>query len=105
MLSPRKIAVVAIALAGGLALTAGGCEETGTRDAPINTGLQDNQAPFIVNMPNGYMNLALKCLGGDLVIASTREAPPVVIADATACAEGRAEELNIPRIGGASRSR
>lgn len=75
-------------------LTAGACEERGTRDAPIDARLQDNSAPFIVNMPNKYMNLALKCIGDDLVIAHTRQAAPVVIADSDACLEG----TDVPRV-------
>ena len=71
-----------------LLLAAGACEERGTKDAPIDPALQDNAAPFIVNMPDSYMNLALKCLGDDLIIAHTREAAPVVIGDSAACDEG-----------------
>lgn len=93
------------ALAAGLLLTAGACERRGTRDAPIDASKQDNQAPFIVNMPNGYMNLALKCVGDDLVIAHTRAAAPVVVADASSCAPGEAERVGIPRVGGTGQSR
>lgn len=71
-----------------LALTAGACEERGTNDAPIDPALADDQAPFIVNMPDGYMNLALKCLGPDLVVAHTRQAAPTVVPGSPLCAEG-----------------
>ena len=77
-------------------VAASSCERRGTRDAPINARLQDNQAPYIVNEPDGFMNLALKCLGGDLIIAHTRQGPPVVLEDNELCAEGAAN--GIPRV-------
>lgn len=87
----RRIAVVVL----GLAVLGAGCasEKHGTRDAPINTSLQDNQAPFIINMPDGFMNMALKCVGTDLVIAHTRIAAPVVVPGAALCAEGAANGI------------
>lgn len=87
--------------AGALAvLGLAGCasEDRGTRDAPVDARLQDNQAPLIVNMPNGYMNPALKCVGDMLIISHTRAASPVAIDEASPCAEGVAEELGIPRV-------
>ena len=79
-----------LAVAAVLVATAGACEERGTNDAPINARLQDDSAPYIVNMPDGYLNLALKCIGDDLVIAHTREAAPVVVPSSDACNEGGA---------------
>lgn len=93
------MAVVGVAAGLVLSLSAGSCQRRGTRDAPIDADLQDNQAPFIVNMPDGYMNLALKCVGPDLIVAHTRAAAPVVVAGSENCAEGRAEALGIPRVG------
>lgn len=77
-------------------VAASSCESRGTRDAPIDTRLQDNQAPYIVNEPDGFMNLALKCLGGDLIIAHTRQGAPVVLEDNELCAEGATN--GIPRV-------
>lgn len=79
-----------------------GCanEDQGTRDAPIDANLQDNAAPLIVNGPNGFHNLALKCAAGDLLVVHTRAAAPVVVKDSSACAPGAAEALGIPRIRG-----
>lgn len=84
----RRLLIVLVAIGAAVVLTAGACEDRGTRDAPIEPSLQDNQAPFIVNMPNGYMNLALKCLGDDLIVAHTRQAAPVVLQDSALCGPG-----------------
>lgn len=93
----RRLAIIPAGAALALLLTAGACEDRGTVDAPIDQRLQDNQAPLIVNMPDGFMNLALKCVGSTLVAAHTRQGPPVLVAESDACAEGRAESLGIPR--------
>jgi hypothetical protein len=91
-------------LAGGVAMVlfltlgAGACEHRGTVDAPIDQQRQDNQAPLIVNEPDQYMNFAIKCLGGDLLVAHTRNAAPVVTPNADACKPGQAEALGIPRV-------
>jgi len=86
------VAIATVAVAGA------GCarESRGERDAPVDRNLQDNQAPFIVNMPDGYMNLALKCLGKDLVIGHTRVAVPQVLPDHEWCAEGAV--TGVPRV-------
>lgn len=84
----RRLGISVGAVAVGLVLTAGACEERGTNDAPIDRSLQDDQAPFIVNMPNGYMNLALKCLGDDLIVAHTRSASPIMVPDSELCGPG-----------------
>ena len=68
------------------------------RRAPVDKGRQDDQAPYVVNMPNGYLNMALKCVASDLLVSHTRIAPPVVVANSSACDEGVAEKLGIPRI-------
>lgn len=84
----RRMMVAMAAVVALLVLTAGACEDRGTNDAPIDPNLQDDQAPFIVNMPDGYMNLALKCLGDDLIVAHTRAAAPVVLPDSDLCLDG-----------------
>ncbi|MDY7103612.1 MAG: hypothetical protein S0880_20725 [Actinomycetota bacterium] len=94
----RRVAIGLAGVLGAILLSAGACEDRGTVDAPIDVELQDNQAPLIVNMPNGYMNLAVKCLGRDLLVAHTRDAAPTVVANADACAEGNAERYGIPRV-------
>jgi len=84
---------------GLLVVTLGACasETHGTKDAPIDTSLQDNQAPFIVNMPDTFHNLALKCAGGDLLISHTREGAPIVAEDNALCAEGSTSK--VPKVG------
>lgn len=91
-----------VVLAGtvGLVLTAGACGSQGKIDAPVDQSKTDNQAPFIVNSPNTFQNVALKCVNNDLVATHTREAPPVIIADASACDPGVAEQIGIPRVRG-----
>lgn len=96
----HRIALTALAVPAILGLTAASCERRGTRDAPIDTALQDNSAPFIINGPDTYHNLALKCVGADLIIVHTRQAPPVVTPNASACKSGEAEKYGIPRVRG-----
>lgn len=84
----RRLLGVLGALAAVVLLTAGACEDRGTGDAPVDRSLVDDQAPYIVNMPDGFMNLALKCLGDDLIVAHTRQASPLVVADSELCGPG-----------------
>ena len=95
-LSTAGVAVAALVLAS----IAVGCskDRKGLGDSPVDKGRHDDQAPYIINMPNGFMNLALKCVSKDLVVSHTRQAPPVVVANAASCAEGEAERLGIPRV-------
>lgn len=95
----RAIVAAVVGLTAFMLLGAGACEHRGTVDAPIDESLQDNQAPLIINMPDTFMNLALKCVGGDLVMAHTRNAAPTVIPGADSCKPGQAEKLRIPRVG------
>jgi len=90
----KKLAMALASVTAVVILTAGACEDRGTRDAPIDTRLQDNTAPYIVNMPDQYENLALKCLGNDLLVSHTREAPPLVVEDADACVN----DSDVPRV-------
>jgi len=77
-----------VAVAAVLLLSAGACEDRGTRDAPVDTRLQDNTSPYIINMPDGFMNLSLKCLEDTLVVVHTRTASPVIVDDSALCREG-----------------
>ena len=72
--------------------------ERGFRDAPVDLVLQDNVAPFIVNMPDKFANLALKCLEGDLMVSHTRNGAIVVAPNASVCLPGAAERVGVPRI-------
>lgn len=77
-----------------------GCadQDRGMRDAPINTNLQDNQAPYVVNFSDDFHNLELKCAVRDLLITHTRTAPPVVVKDSSVCEPGVAESMGVPRV-------
>jgi hypothetical protein len=95
---------VVLALSALVVVTAfvAGCasENRATRDAPVDANLQDNQAPLVINFPDGYMNVSVKCLDGDLIVAHTRQAAPSAVPGATACRPGEAEKLGIPRVRG-----
>ena len=55
-LSTAGVAVAALVLAS----IAVGCskDRKGLGDSPVDKGRHDDQAPYIINMPNGFMNLA-----------------------------------------------
>jgi hypothetical protein len=80
-----------LALAAVLVVGAGACGDSshGTQDSPVEpANQQDNRAPHIINMPDGFMNLAFKCNGKDGVYAHTRDAAPVVIPNDPNCGVG-----------------
>ena len=91
------VAVIAVLTLAGVAA---GCskDRKGLGDAPVDKNRQDDQAPYIVNMPNGFMNVALKCVAKDLLVSHTRVAAPVIVPNSSACEEGVAERLGIPRV-------
>jgi hypothetical protein len=76
------VALVAAAWAGALG---GACANSrpGTADAPHDAG--DRSPAHIIDMPNGYMNLAFKCNGADGIYAHRRDASPVVIPNDPNC--------------------
>lgn len=96
----RKWALGIFALAALLICSSCASEDRGTRDAPIDTNLQANQAPFILNGPDHFHGLALMCLDNDLTVTHTREAAPVIVPRASACDPGVAEAIGIPRVRG-----
>lgn len=76
--------IMAAALTGLL----GGCAASsrGTKDSPVEPAAQqDNLAPHIINMPDGFMNLAFKCNGTDGIYAHTRDAAPVIVPNDPNC--------------------
>lgn len=67
----------AIAIIG---LTASSCDDKGLGDA--NVGRYDDSPAFVLNMPDTFMNVAIKCdPAGFRIYAHTREAAPVVLPD------------------------
>lgn len=87
----HKLALVCGIVAVGLVTGAGSCEDDyneqrGLGDAPV--GKANDSPAYIVNMPNGYMNVAIRCVGGNGIYGHTREAAPTVIPNDPLCAEG-----------------
>ena len=98
----RRLLAVLGVVGAVVLLTAGACEDRGTGDAPVDRSLIDDQAPFIVNMPDGFMNLALKCLGDDLIVAHTRQASPTIVVDSELCGPGSRVPQVADSTGGAT---
>lgn len=97
----RRIILLALALAGLVLVGCTDQDEKGTGDTAVDRNLQDDQPPLILNFPNDFMNVALKCVGGDLIVTHRRNpAPPLLGVGATACRPGEAEKLGIPRVKG-----
>lgn len=74
--------------AGAVVMGLAACSQPdhGTGDSPVEpVNQQDNRAPHIINMPDGFMNLAFKCNGKDGIYAHTRAASPVVIPNDPNC--------------------
>jgi hypothetical protein len=92
----------ALVACGVLLLAGCASDNRATQDAPVDAALKENTAWFIVNGPNQFHNLGLKCLDGDLLVIHTREASPLVVAGASACKPGEAEKIGIPRVKGVS---
>lgn len=76
--------------ATALVLTAVACDsyndERGRGDAPV--GERDEEPRLVVVMPDKFPNLAYYCDGTTAVIATTREAAPVVVVDSEVCSDG-----------------
>lgn len=74
--------------AAALALMAGCSEyndDRGKGDAPVEDRNGDDKPAVVLNFPDSFANVAIKCYGGTAVISTTREAPVQVIPDATIC--------------------
>jgi hypothetical protein len=77
-----KWIMLAAAIMLVLGLTAGSCSEKGKGDADV--GRWDDTPAYVINMPDGFMNVAVKCdPAGFRIYAHTRPAPPLVIEDAS----------------------
>lgn len=72
-----------------LALTLASCsnwnDDRGLGDAPVQNRKGDDKAAVVVNFPDGFANVAIKCYGGTAVVSTTREAPVQLIPDSTLC--------------------
>ena len=70
MRRPTTGVLGAAAIACLIALTtACDVDSSGTGDAPVS-GYNDSSA-FVINMPDGYPNIAVKCVGDTAIYAST----------------------------------
>lgn len=61
-------------------------DERGRGDAPV--GARHDGAVEVWNFPDKFPNIAARCIGEDGVYVTTREAPPVVVANDPNCDEG-----------------
>lgn len=62
----------------------------GKGDAPV--GPRDDSAADVVNFPDQYQNVAVKCYGPNGIYTTTREAAPVVVKDDANCQNNKTGE-------------
>lgn len=63
--------------------TAGSCDRRGLGDAPVGERLEAPRT--VIVMPDKFPNLAIVCDGPTRIYTTTREAPPVAVAEHPAC--------------------
>ncbi len=89
VLTRGAITLAAVVLVG-VGATAGACNAEGTGDAPVEPVQQQNNAPaHIINMPNGFPNIAFKCdgkVGIYVVTHSKNDVQPVIVQNDPRCA-------------------
>jgi hypothetical protein len=87
MTHKTMLRLAAVGTAVGVLL--GGCSEyndkRGKGDAPVEDREGDDKPAVVVNFPDGFANVALKCYGGTGFVSTTREAPVQVVPDARWC--------------------
>jgi hypothetical protein len=67
-----------------VAMTGCAQKSNGTQDAPVNQQLTDNTPAEIINFPDKFANVAVKCdHHGHRIYSTTRQAQPVVVADSS----------------------
>jgi hypothetical protein len=79
----KALTALAATLTVVVLLTASSCDEKGLGDAPV--GKQDDRPAYIVNFPDTFANVAIKCANGLGIISTTREAPVQLVPDAVFC--------------------
>ena len=86
-----KRAMRRTALAAAVTIALVGCsgfnDDRGKGDAPIANKGGDDSGAYLVNFPDGFSNVAHKCLGGNGIYTTTRDAAPVVVPDDPECAK------------------
>jgi hypothetical protein len=86
----RKISVLILPI-----LILAGCgskynDHRGRGDAPVKGNSGDDSPAIVINFPDGFMNVAFKCIGPNGIYTHTREAAPVIVKDDPNCDEGKA---------------
>lgn len=80
-----NIRIVAVAAAVTVGLAGCGAQASrGIQDSGIKS--TDNSKAAITNFPDGYANVAFKCIGKDGVYVTTRDAAPQVVLNDSNCA-------------------
>lgn len=79
---PAAIAVLALAGCGAFN------DQRGKGDAPVANRKGDDAPARVVNMPDGFSNVAFKCIDSNGLYVTTKDAAPVVVADDPLCVEG-----------------
>lgn len=84
-----SIWAVIIALMCLLVILATGCSEynddRGRGDAPVQNREGDDKPAVVINFPDNFANVAIKCYKGTAVISTTREAPVQIVPDSVMC--------------------
>ena len=79
----RRIIMGVFATVCVLVMSAGSCDRRGLGDAPVGKA---HEAPReVIVMPDTFPNLVVVCDGPTRIYVTTREAPPVVVADHPLC--------------------
>jgi len=77
--------VLAVCAVAALAGCSDFNNDRGKGDAPV--GDRDDAPAVVVNFPDGFMNVAVKCHGPNGIYTHTRAAAPVVVPNDPTCQE------------------
>lgn len=88
----HRVAALMIVTAVAVGTSAASCNAKGTGDAPVEPVDKQNNAPaHIINMPDGFPNVAVKCDQGTGIYVTSHgksDVPPVIIPNDPRCAPG-----------------
>lgn len=74
---------------GLIAITLAGCgsynDKRGLGDAPVMNRKGDDKAAVVINFPDTFANIAIKCYKGNGLYVTTRNAAPLVVKDDPLC--------------------
>lgn len=76
------VLIVVLALATGCSEYE---DDRGKGDAPVQNRKGDDKAAVVINFPDGFANIAVKCHKGNGLYVTTREAAPIVVKDDPIC--------------------